>query len=452
MTGIRLTDSMAVVWAIAAVALVLAACERPFVEPNKPSLEILEPDFSSVALDPSVTIIVRADAFRSVEDVSVDGQPLQFDSVNDVWTVQLELQMGLNRLVFSVTDVDGQVEHDTTFALHLLPQISRSAPILPDSRGGHTATALRDGSIVVIGGAATIGSPVRNDGAILRQEAARFTTIDGRLRDARAGHTATLLPDGRVLIMGGSRSVSINSASDLIETVEIYDAETDRFASVPVAGAPIRRTYHTAVLRRSGDDLIVDLFGGTGDVQYEPSPLLGIRRDIRSFSLRNDSLFALNPAPGPSLEFALSGHSQTPLTDQEPDETRPFLLVGTRFETGLEQNVAAIVDYAAPGGLQFHPTGKMLLPRTRHAAELLAPGVVVVFGGHQGSLSTVLPNVEFYITAAGRFFEYPLSSVVQRRFGLTATKSSAQRILLLGGFGPGGDGVTLSETFSVPSL
>lgn len=431
------------------VASLTGGCERPFVEADAPTLKVLGPDFSTVFESPTILLVVRADAVRSVESVNLDGAPLTFDADEQVWKHEVVLKKGLNRLVLSVTDSDGQTVMDTAYAYHAPLVITRDAPTLPDPRGGHSATTLQDGSILVIGGASHAEALADAGGSILVRRDTEFRPISGRMHTGRVGHTATLLPDGRVLIAGGSRTFFVSDIEDLIERVEVYDPDEDSFSTVPVVGEPIRRAFHTAVFRLDGNAAIIDLFGGDGDIQYSPTPLLGVRQDIRSFEFRNDSLFALSPAPGPRLGIPLAGHTQTPLEPLPYGQAGKMLIAGTYYGPQAVHNIAALIDYSRPGGLEPRETGRMSVERIHHAAALVRAGQVVVIGGHLDRPASAVNDVEVYVDEAGRFFRYPPKELVLRRFGLSATKLSNERILFLGGFAPSGDAVTFSEVYVV---
>ncbi len=86
-------------------------------------------------------------------------------------------------------------------------------------------------------------------------------TPTGSMAEAREEHTATLLPDGRVLIVGG------NSKTDTLTSAEIYDPLTGSFAFAGSMGTP--RSTHTATLLPDGTVLVA---GGN----YKARPDLGV--------------------------------------------------------------------------------------------------------------------------------------------------------------------------------
>src|SRR5439155_23495968 len=79
----------------------------------------------------------------------------------------------------------------------------------------------------------------------------------------RAYHTSTLLPDGRVLLTGGEQGTGV----PLLKTAELYDPGTGQFTQVAHI-MTIAREKHTATLLQDGRVLIV---GGKQADTYDPN-------------------------------------------------------------------------------------------------------------------------------------------------------------------------------------
>ncbi len=422
----------------------LSACERPFVAPTAPDIRVVAPDLSIILSASLVLIEVEANSFRAVEQVEINGKPLTFDPGRNLWQREVPLQEGLNTLLIVATDVAGTERVDTAYAVRM-PFQFQVAPALPSPRGGHTATLLLDGSVLVVGGASRAGGPALPDAFLLPPGAGAFQRISGGLHTARTGHTATLLPDGRVLIAGGSRTDALNAVEDLVETVEIYNPVFRRFDALPFGGQPIRRALHTASLRSA---TLLDLYGGRGDIRYEPDPRLGTRRDLRTFRITPDSLVALNTLrSAPDLEAAIAGHSQTPLTSLAPGQAGRYLVAGTFFDGPVADDVSFKVDFTRPPQIFISETPPPFLSRTRHAAVRFRDGFIGIFGGTRTTPEEALGEPELYVEQARRYFRFPVVQPPLKRYAHTATKLPSQRILLVGGFSLDGNSVIGSEFF-----
>ena len=135
---------------------------------------------------------------------------------------------------------------------------------MTDARTGHQAVLLADGRVLVAGGALLTGGGRADPLAFceLYDPATGEWTPTGRLREARAGHQATLLPDHRVLVTGGDPVVAAEGTLDphSLASAELYDPETGTWsAGPPMPGGG--RSGHRALALRSGAVLVS---GGTG--------------------------------------------------------------------------------------------------------------------------------------------------------------------------------------------
>lgn len=138
---------------------------------------------------------------------------------------------------------------------------------------GHTATVLLDGRVLVLGGRDDKGASLDAAhvvGPLLLGQADRLkvSALAVRLSVPRHDHTATMLPDGKVLVVGGR-----NDGGELA-SAELLDPVTG--VSLPLKSHLARaRAEHTATLRADGSVLILGGRSGQGVVSqaevFEPT-------------------------------------------------------------------------------------------------------------------------------------------------------------------------------------
>ncbi|HUP70594.1 MAG TPA: kelch repeat-containing protein [Acidimicrobiales bacterium] len=302
----------------------------------------------------------------------------------------------------------------------------------------HTATALRDGTVLVVGGqderGAALGSAERYD------PASGTWSPAGRLTVARLSHTATLLADGRVLVSGGATAEDTRYAP--LVAVEVYDPTLNLWASAePMTTA---RAGHTATSLASGKVLVTGGLGGprvrvpSGAIQpaqvgadalataevfdsatgrWNSTPPMGIRRSAHTATLLGGPACTAALAPrwcgdvliaggtsgagglaateiyqagpgtweiGPLLRVGRSGHTASALDDGK------VLLAGggpTFPGEATEGPVAGAEVYdpeASTIGDAWNYTTLLTSPRAGHAATTLPDGSVLVSGGYRG--------------------------------------------------------------------
>jgi RHS repeat-associated protein len=125
---------------------------------------------------------------------------------------------------------------------------SRPENLLP----GQTATLLPSGQWLLLGGQGKDG-PI-STAAIQNPLTGATTTLKIGMLFARAWHSATLLPDGRVLIIGGNAA-----KTPIVQTAEILDP-SGQTSGITISGL-LPRAHHTATLLTDGAILVA---GGVG--------------------------------------------------------------------------------------------------------------------------------------------------------------------------------------------
>src|ERR1017187_7853122 len=122
---------------------------------------------------------------------------------------------------------------------------------LTTARDSHTATLLPNGQVLVAGG---YGSSGVLSSAELYNPATGMWTATGSLATARYAHTAILLPNGQVLVAGG------NGSSGVLSSAELYNPATGMWTAT--GSLTTTRYFHTATLLPNGQVLVAG--GGFG--------------------------------------------------------------------------------------------------------------------------------------------------------------------------------------------
>jgi hypothetical protein len=220
------------------------------------------------------------------------------------------------------------------------------------------------------------------------------------LRAGRSVHTATTLPSGQVLVVGG-----MVDGGGSLASVELFDPDRNAVQSLGSLATP--RASHTATLLGDGRVLIAGGYDGT----YLAS--------IEVFEPQ-----AMRFRAAGTLTEGRSGHTATLLTDGR------VLFVGGVGRGWTFLKTAEIYD---PATGRSSPVASMSVPRESHTATLLADGRVLIVGGHNGRRR----DMEVY--ASAEIFEPKV-----RRFSAAGRLGTARhkhdairltdgRVLVLGG-------------------
>ena len=199
--------------------------------------------------------------------------------------------------------------------------------------------------------------------------AAHTFSATGAMLYPRYGHTATLLPNGKVLVAGG------RAKSDPRASAELYDPATGLWTET--GKLTYARYYHTATLLKNGKVLVV---GGHAD------------KDPRASAELYDPATGLWTETG-KLTYARYYHTATLLPDGK------VLVTGGH----ADNDPRASTELYDPTTGTWTETGKLVYARYLHTATLLPDGKVLVTGGH--SKTDPLSTAELYYPVIGRWAE-----------------------------------------------
>jgi N-acetylneuraminic acid mutarotase len=228
---------------------------------------------------------------------------------------------------------------------------------------GPTATLLPDGTVLVAGGDGRTG-PLAS--AEVYEPSTGSWTATGSMIEARYGHTATLLSDGRVLVAGGAAIFTDGDVSgpDPLASAELFDPRSGTWAAT--GSMTEDRLGHTATLLPDGTVLVA---GGEGSFGS------GDPASAELYDPRNGSWTVTG-----SMHAARAYHTATLLLDGT-------VLVAGGGVIGL----LASAELFDPGSGSWTATGSMNGGRAENTATLLPGGRVLVAGGNSGNSGNGLP-------------------------------------------------------------
>ena len=326
----------------------------------------------------------------------------------------------------------------------------------------HTATLLPDGHVLIAGGRTADDSALAS--AELYDPSTGTFSLVGQMSTPRAGHTATLLADGRVLIAGGDPGPP---GGDAAPSAELYDPTTGTFT--PTGSMSAARGGHTATLLPDGRVLVA---GGYGPTSYLDSlsaelydPIAGTFTPTGSLhrawylaggaTLLADGRVLVgeeiyDPSTGLFTDTGHSGH--------DSDFTTTLLTNGTAFIAGGGDSDAGIsislTELYDPANTTFAAAPMMTLGRFYHTATLLPSGIVMIAGGASydvGPYQAYLASVEIYDFSSATFGW--IGNLIAGRQIHTATLLGDGRVLIAGGVGaPGYSALATAEIYTPPVL
>jgi Kelch motif/Galactose oxidase, central domain len=286
---------------------------------------------------------------------------------------------------------------------------STSSPPMAVARAAATATLLPNGKVLIAGGFVSGTTPTN---VVELYEPATNTLITGLpMSQARGEATATLLPNGKVLIAGG------NDGTNALSTTEFYDIATKTFAPGPSMIAA--RFAAGATLLANGEVLIA---GGNAS-----SPL----GELSSTEIYDPSVNSF--IAGPSMSVAMGPSTAVLMPNGK------VLILGDGFHINPDVSVAELYDPADNSMAERSLNTFRQFP----AVALLPDGEVLIAGG--AGLSGVVNTTQIYDPSQDTFADGP--SMSNGHWFATAVPTANGEVLVIGGNGSSTNALNSVEVY-----
>ena len=250
-------------------------------------------------------------------------------------------------------------------------------------------------------------------------------TASGSLHEARTGFTATLLADGRVLVVGGMDPAETEFPPTHLSSAELYDPTTGIWTRT--GSMAVGRIGHSATLLPNGQVLVA------GGPDFEAAQAAEVEIMGRISAELYDPATGEWTATG-SMTTGRGGHSATLLTNGT------VLVAGGGYSDDVAARSAELYD---PGSGRWTATSSMGVSRFGHSAVMLPnEGVLVVAGVSLGSDPVPLSSAEVYDPIDERWTS--TGSLATEEFGTIATRLLDGTVLATRG---GLDGATTVERY-----
>jgi N-acetylneuraminic acid mutarotase len=309
---------------------------------------------------------------------------------------------------------------------------------LNTARFDHTATLLPNGKVLVAGGA-NVGDKFPNLGgnsvtntAELYDPATGTWSFTGSLNIGREGHTATLLQSGKVLVAGGCAGIcGVDEAAD---RAELYDPATGIWSLTGNLHVP--RFQHTATLLQSGQVLVIGGWSARFDVWVDAE-------------LYDPATGTWSVTARPSFPSGYgTGYTATLLQNGK------VLVAGGKIEDDPPILFDPLADAQLydPSTGTWSDTGSLQARRYFHTATLLPNGQVLVAGGE--TRCTFLDcreandTAELYDPATGKWSS---TANLSRRAYQTATLLPTGQVLVAGGVSSSFTSISGAEIYDAAS-
>jgi N-acetylneuraminic acid mutarotase len=271
---------------------------------------------------------------------------------------------------------------------------------MANARLAHTATVLPNGSVLVTGGNRPNSSPNYLSSTEIFNPDNNTWSPGPAMSIARRYHTATRLPNGKVLITGGETADQVRT-----NTTALYDPQTQSWSNA--ASMVSVRARHTATLLANGKVLVA---GGGGGLDA-----------LASAELYDPQTNAWSSAG--SFPDARFDHTATLVWDG-----RVLITGGGTSSNGAGWGVSSAAVYN-PTNNSWTPVPAMSVSRFQHQAIALSNGKVLVIGGRYGFASHA--STELFDPNTNTWTAGPAMSQARAEFAVTTLVNGS--VLVVGG-------------------
>jgi N-acetylneuraminic acid mutarotase len=311
-----------------------------------------------------------------------------------VWTAPVCAGAGVSPSVTVVVTNAYGLSASMPFSISGLPACASgwsSAGFMTVARADHTSTLLPSGKVLVATG--------YNGGYLTSAElydpATNTWSSTGSMATSHDSSPAILLASGKVLIPGGYNNGSATAVA------EVYDPATRSWSSAGSLAAP--RFGHTATRLASGKVLVTGGFNGSF---------------LASTELYDPATNSWSPAA--SMTSVRYLHAATLLPSGK-------VLVSGGYGAGF----FATAEVYDPATNSWSPAASMATVRYLHASTLLSSGKVLVVGGQYNYFNSHLATAEVYNPATNSWS--PAGSLAVETSGHIATLLPSGKVLVAGG-------------------
>jgi hypothetical protein len=257
--------------------------------------------------------------------------------------------------------------------------IAPTANTMVVPRRGHTATWIPSNRVVIIGGEAGGPGAAYNSIEIYDPFTNGFSLLGVTLNFGRRGHTATLLPSGKILVAGGYDPAAPTTALQ----AELFDPATSTVMLVPVTTMNgtniVDRTFHTATRLANGWVLVAGGYSITSSLTTISSTAQVFQPELGTMGAFTDALPCMS-APGfATMGSARAFHGATLLGNGNV-----LLTGGETSPTGPVVTTSAELFLAST--MCFTPTIPLTFPRADHSSDPTDCGAIAITGGRTGAI------------------------------------------------------------------